>query len=89
MVIKDNFLDKLHLEVKADNFAAIADQRMVQRPGLVRPALTSRDIALADILGALRAPDLRDDQHLIVSLLRMPRTVVAILAGIAARRRKA
>ncbi|WP_047472424.1 iron chelate uptake ABC transporter family permease subunit, partial [Delftia sp. ZNC0008] len=43
----------------------------------------SRDIALADILGALRAPDLRDDQHLIVSLLRMPRTVVAILAGMA------
>src|SRR5258708_29401047 len=34
----------------------------------------------ADILGALRAPNLRDDQHLIVSLLRMPRTVVAILA---------
>src|SRR2546427_212483 len=43
----------------------------------------SRDIALADILGALRAPNLRDDQHLIVSLLRMPRTVVAILAGMA------
>lgn len=43
----------------------------------------SRDIALADILGALRAPDLGDDRHLIVSLLRMPRTVVAILAGMA------
>ena len=28
LVIKDNFLDKLHLEVKADNFAAIADQRI-------------------------------------------------------------
>jgi len=43
----------------------------------------SRDIALADILGALRAPDLGDDRHLVVSLLRMPRTVVAILAGMA------
>ena len=42
----------------------------------------SRDIALADILGALRAPDLGDDRHLVVSLLRMPRTVVAILAGL-------
>ena len=26
LVIKDNFLDKLHLDVKADNFTAIADQ---------------------------------------------------------------
>ena len=43
----------------------------------------SRDIALADILAALRAPDLGDDRHLVVSLLRVPRTVVAILAGMA------
>jgi iron complex transport system permease protein len=43
----------------------------------------SRDIALADILRALRAPDLGDDRHLVVSLLRLPRTVVAILAGMA------
>jgi len=43
----------------------------------------SRDIALGDILRALRAPDLGDDRHLVVSLLRLPRTVVAILAGMA------
>ena len=46
---------------------------------LILPGLHLLDDRLADILGALRAPDLRDDQHLIVSLLRMPRTVVAIL----------
>ena len=37
MVIKDNFLDKLHLDVKGDDFTAIADQP-IRYKGDVNPA---------------------------------------------------
>lgn len=45
--------------------------------------LGSRTIPLGDSLQALWKPDLHNDQHLIVRELRIPRTMVAILAGLA------
>ncbi|AXK67827.1 iron ABC transporter permease [Burkholderia sp. IDO3] len=43
----------------------------------------SRHIPLTETLHALWAPELQNDQHLIVRVLRIPRTVIAILAGLA------
>lgn len=45
--------------------------------------LGSRTIPLAVSIEALWNPDLHNDQHLIVQELRIPRTMVAILAGLA------
>jgi len=45
--------------------------------------LGSRTIPLGDSLQALWKPDLQNDQHLIVRELRISRTMVAILAGLA------
>ncbi len=45
-------------------------------------ALGSRPIPVSDTLQALWAPDWQNDQHLIVRKLRIPRTLVAILAGL-------
>ncbi len=46
-------------------------------------ALGSRSIPLGDTLQALWSPDIQNDQHLIIRELRIPRTIVAILAGLA------
>src|SRR5690606_25405388 len=46
-------------------------------------ALGSRSIPLGDTLQALWLPDLQNDQHLIIRELRIARTIVAILAGLA------
>lgn len=43
----------------------------------------SRSIGVAEVFEALTAYDRLDDQHLIVRELRVPRTLVAILAGVA------
>ncbi|MEG0859206.1 MAG: iron ABC transporter permease [Pseudomonas sp.] len=43
----------------------------------------SRPIALADVVGALWGYDAHNDVHLIVRELRIPRTLVALLAGLA------
>ena len=45
--------------------------------------LGSRSIDLAQVLDALRHYDRHNDLHLIVRELRVPRTLVAILAGLA------
>lgn len=45
--------------------------------------LGSRNIPLGDSLQALWSPDMQNDQHLIVRELRIPRTLIAILAGLA------
>lgn len=46
-------------------------------------AFGSRPIPLAAVLDAILAHDARDDRHLIVWTLRLPRTAVALLAGLA------
>lgn len=46
-------------------------------------AFGSRPIPLQAVLDALFAHDARDDRHLIVWTLRLPRTAVALLAGLA------
>ncbi|ATN36627.1 ABC transporter permease (plasmid) [Rhizobium sp. ACO-34A] len=46
-------------------------------------AIGSRPISLAEMIGAFRAYDPGNDSHLIVRELRLPRTIVALLCGIA------
>ncbi len=46
-------------------------------------ALGSRPVPLAVTLDALQAVDPHDDRHLVVRELRLPRTLVALLAGAA------
>lgn len=45
--------------------------------------LGSRSISLADTVQALWMPDLQNNEHLIIRELRVPRTIIAILVGLA------
>jgi iron complex transport system permease protein len=45
--------------------------------------LGSRSISLADTVQALWLPDLQNNEHLIIRELRVPRTIIAILVGLA------
>lgn len=50
---------------------------------LVSLAVGSSSIPVATTFDALRATDLHNDQHLVIRELRLPRTLVALLAGLA------
>ncbi|OLF53439.1 FecCD family ABC transporter permease [Pseudomonas chlororaphis] len=50
---------------------------------LLSLAVGSRPIPLAATLDALQAMDLHNDEHLIVRELRLPRTLIGLLAGLA------
>lgn len=50
---------------------------------LVSLAVGSRSIPLADVIQALRAYDPQDDRHLVIWQMRIPRTLIAILAALA------
>ena len=50
---------------------------------LLSLAIGSRAIPLSVTWQALQAPDLHNDQHLILRELRLPRTLIALLAGLA------
>jgi iron complex transport system permease protein len=45
--------------------------------------LGSRSISLADTVQALWMPDLQNNEHMIIRELRVPRTIIAILVGLA------
>lgn len=45
--------------------------------------LGSRSISLADTVQALWMPDLQSNEHLIIRELRVPRTIIAIMVGLA------
>ena len=46
-------------------------------------AIGSRSVPLADVIGALWTYTSHNDQHLVIWQLRLPRTIVAVLAGLA------
>ena len=46
-------------------------------------ALGARDIALGDVWAALASPDAGNNDHLVVRDLRIPRTVIGIIVGLA------
>lgn len=61
----------------------LAGALLLALAALASLALGSRPVPLAVTLDALQAVDPHDDRHLVVRELRLPRTLVALLAGAA------
>ncbi|WP_025129730.1 iron ABC transporter permease [Pseudomonas sp. PH1b] len=68
---------------RARTWGLLAGIALLVLLALLSLATGSRAIALDVTWQALAAPDLHNDQHLILRELRLPRTLVALLAGLA------